>query len=61
LLENRTGIIIAHRLATVQRADEILILDDGRIAESGRRTDLIRDPNSIFSTLLRTGLQEALT
>jgi len=61
LLSSRTGIIIAHRLATVQRADEILILDDGRIAEYGVRSQLVSDPNSIFSTLLRTGLEEALT
>jgi ATP-binding cassette subfamily B protein len=61
LLTNRTGIIIAHRLATVQRADEILILDDGRIAEYGKRSDLVADPNSLFSNLLQTGLEEALT
>jgi len=60
LLENRTGIIIAHRLATVQRADEIMILQDGRIAEYGQRLELVADPDSLFSSLLRTGLEEAL-
>jgi ABC-type multidrug transport system fused ATPase/permease subunit len=60
LLENRTGIIIAHRLNTVQRADEIIILEKGEIAESGRREDLITDPNSLFYHLLQTGLEEAL-
>jgi ATP-binding cassette subfamily B protein len=45
----------------VQRADEILILDDGRIAEYGKRSDLVADPNSLFSNLLQTGLEEALT
>jgi len=61
LLSSRTGIIIAHRLATVQRADEIMILDDGRLAEYGRRTDLLNDPDSIFFNLLQTGMEEALT
>lgn len=60
LLHNRTAIIIAHRLGTVQRADEILILDNGAIAEYGPRVDLVEDPDSLFSRLLQTGLQEAL-
>ncbi len=60
LLRDRTGIIIAHRLATVQRADEIMILKDGRIAEHGPRSELIATPDSLFSSLLRTGLEEAL-
>lgn len=60
LLQNRTGVIIAHRLGTVQRADEILILEDGRIREHGAREELIRDPGSRFAQLLRTGLEEVL-
>ncbi len=58
LLENRTGIIIAHRLETVERVDRILILESGRIQEHGRRSDLAADPNSQFSRLLQTGLEE---
>lgn len=60
LLRGRTGIIIAHRLATVQRADQILILDDGRIAEFGARAELAADPDSRFSRLLRVGMEEVL-
>ena len=60
LLANRTGIIIAHRLGTVQRADEIMILEHGRIAEHGPHRELVSDPTSRFSGLLRTGLEEAL-
>src|SRR5438034_7974531 len=60
LLRRRTGIIIAHRLATVQRADMIMILDDGRIAEYGPREELARDPDSRFWQLLRTGAEEVL-
>jgi ATP-binding cassette, subfamily B, bacterial len=56
----RTGIIIAHHLATVQRADDILILHDGRILEYGAREQLARDPESYFAQLLRTGMEEVL-
>ena len=60
LLQNRTGIVIAHRLGTVQRADDILILENGRIRENGRREQLASDPNSRFYELLQTGLEEVL-
>ena len=60
LLEDRTAIVIAHRLSTVERADRILILDDGRIAEFGSRHDLVADPNSRLSQLLQAGLEEVL-
>ena len=60
LLENRTGIIIAHRLNTVQRADEVLILDDGYIREMGTRAILAEDTTSYFHHLLKTGMAEVL-
>lgn len=60
LLRDRTAIIIAHRLGTVQRADEIMILDQGRILEHGDRIALAADPTSRFASLLRTGMEEAL-
>lgn len=60
LLAGRTGIVIAHRLRTVGRVDRIMILDDGRIAEQGRRVDLLRDPASRFNALLQVGLEEVL-
>ncbi len=60
LLRGRTGIIIAHRLATVQRVDHIVILDSGACVESGPREQLARDPQSRFAQLMRTGLEEAL-
>jgi ATP-binding cassette, subfamily B, bacterial len=58
--ERRTAIIIAHRLSTVQRADDILILEDGCVVEFGERARLAADPSSRFAALLRTGLEEAL-
>ena len=60
LLDNRTGIIIAHRLETVEKVDDILILDHGRIQEFGRRSDLVQDDDSQFSRLLRAGLEELI-
>lgn len=60
LLEDRTGIVIAHRLGTVTRADDILILDEGRVAEFGQRAVLAADPDSRFSQLLATGMEEVL-
>jgi ABC-type multidrug transport system fused ATPase/permease subunit len=60
LLDGRTAIIIAHRLATVERADEIVVLDDGCIQEQGSRRALAQDPGSRFHRLLRTGLEEVL-
>ena len=60
LLKGRTAIVIAHRLHTVQRADEIMILDEGRIHEHGRRESLLKDPTSRFYGLLQTGLEEVL-
>ncbi|MFZ5818223.1 MAG: ABC transporter ATP-binding protein [Bacillota bacterium] len=60
LLAGRTGIIIAHRLATVQRADSILILEGGQVLEYGARERLAADPNSRFAHLLRTGIEEVL-
>ncbi|MEO5952519.1 MAG: ABC transporter ATP-binding protein, partial [Chloroflexia bacterium] len=56
LLGERTAIVIAHRLATVQRADLILILEDGQIVEYGSRRQLLADPESRFSGLMRTGM-----
>jgi ATP-binding cassette, subfamily B, bacterial len=42
VMQNRTTLVIAHRLATVQRATRILVMDQGRIVEEGRHGDLVR-------------------
>ena len=60
LLQNRTAVVIAHRLGTVRRADGVMILEDGRVAEHGERERLAGDPTSRFYSLLQTGLEEVL-
>ena len=60
LLQERTGIIIAHRLQTIHRADDIMILEHGRVVEYGSRASLALDPASRFYSLLQTGLEEVL-
>ncbi len=57
VLHGRTAIIVAHRLATVKRADDILIIEDGKALEYGEREVLLSDPDSQFSRLLLTGLE----
>ncbi|HMR98994.1 MAG TPA: ABC transporter ATP-binding protein [Anaerolineales bacterium] len=60
LLKNRTAIIIAHKLDTIQRADDILILERGNVLEYGNRKQLASDSTSRFHQLLQTGMEEVL-
>ena len=61
LLGGRTGIVIAHRLETVRRAHEVLMLEGGRVVEHGPRERLVADPCSRFSQLLRIGAATGAT
>lgn len=58
LMVNRTTIVIAHRLSTVRRADQIVVIEDGRIQETGRHDELIRRSTSLYRRLYQ--LQFAL-
>ena len=60
LLSRCTGIIIAHRLATLEKVDKIMVLGSGRILEFGPRTQLAKDPESHYARLLMTGREEDL-
>lgn len=57
LLKHRTAIIIAHRLKTLQRVDQILILEQGKVVEYGDRLSLAQSPDSLFFKLLTLGLK----
>ena len=61
LVKERTVIIVAHHLATLQRCDDIVILEDGQVVEAGERELLATDPNTRFHGLLQTGLEEVLS
>ncbi|HOF15940.1 MAG TPA: ABC transporter ATP-binding protein [Bacteroidales bacterium] len=55
LMKNRTSIVIAHRLSTIATADEIIVLEQGKIVERGNHQTLI-EKNGLYSNLLRTSL-----
>jgi len=50
LMKNRTSLVIAHRLSTIQNADEIIVLDKGKIAERGTHSDLLQQ-NGMYKKL----------
>jgi ATP-binding cassette, subfamily B, bacterial MsbA len=52
LMKNRTTLVIAHRLSTIERADCILVLDQGRVVESGTHSELLR-ANGYYANLSR--------
>jgi len=60
LLTGRTAIVIAHRLATLERADELLMLDAGRMVEHGSRATLVADARSRFAELQRLAAMEVM-
>ncbi|TAF32685.1 MAG: ATP-binding cassette domain-containing protein [Cytophagales bacterium] len=59
LMKNRTTIIIAHRLATVRKADRIYVLEKGKIVETGTHEHLLQNINGVYSQLIKLQVSEA--
>ena len=57
LLQGKTVLVIAHRMRTVEAADHIVVLADGKVAEEGRPEDLLQKNGGIFRRM--TELQTA--
>ena len=58
--ENRTTLVIAHRLSTIRHADQIYVIDQGRVAESGTHGELIAIPGGIYKALWDVQTGEAI-
>jgi subfamily B ATP-binding cassette protein MsbA len=58
LMLNRTSFVIAHRLSTIRRADAIIVLDRGAIAEIGRHDELLARPDGTYAALYQLQLLE---
>ncbi|CAH1453217.1 unnamed protein product [Lactuca virosa] len=56
IMVNRTTVIVAHRLSTIQNSDVIALINDGKIIEKGSHSELLQDPEGAYSQLIR--LQE---
>ena len=51
LMEGRTSVVIAHRLATVRKADKIIVLNEGKIVEQGTHEELLKNGNGLYKSL----------
>lgn len=56
ITKNRTSIIIAHRLSTIEKADKIIVMDQGKIVEEGKHLELL-DRNGYYATLYKSQLK----
>jgi ATP-binding cassette subfamily B protein len=60
LMDDRTSIVIAHRLSTVRAMDRILVFDRGRVVEEGRHDALVARPGSLYRRLFERQALELL-
>ncbi|XP_075576674.1 iron-sulfur clusters transporter ABCB7, mitochondrial [Pelecanus crispus] len=60
MVKHRTSVFIAHRLSTVVDADEIIVLDQGKVVERGRHADLLANPNNLYYEMWHTQSSKVL-
>ncbi len=61
LMKGRTSFVVAHRLSTIRRADRILVIEDGRIAEMGTHTELLKEKGHYYRLYTQQFRQELET
>ncbi|PWJ56990.1 ABC-type multidrug transport system fused ATPase/permease subunit [Dyadobacter jejuensis] len=59
LMQNRTTIVIAHRLATIRKVDTIYVIREGQIAESGSHQELLSMDNGLYASLIKMQFEDA--
>jgi len=59
LMQNRTSFVIAHRLSTIRNADQIIVMEDGRVKERGTHQELIAIEEGLYRNLNKLQLFEA--
>jgi len=58
VMQNRTSIVIAHRLTTVEKCSRVVVIEDGKVVEEGRFNDLKNQEGGFFQQLA-AGMQKA--
>jgi len=59
-MQGRTAIVIAHRLSTVRNADQIVVLDEGRVVERGSHEDIVND-DGLYARLVERQRQALIS
>lgn len=59
LMKGRTTIVVAHRLSTIRHADNIVVIDEGRVVEQGTHKELVGNDNGVYSKLYAIGTAAA--
>ncbi|MEY4540400.1 MAG: hypothetical protein RLZZ306_2157, partial [Bacteroidota bacterium] len=60
LMQNRTTIIIAHRLATIRNVDTIYVLKEGEVSEQGSHDELVSIENGIYANLVKLQFENGM-
>lgn len=53
LMKNRTSVVIAHRLSTIKKADQILVIENGKVTAEGNHDSLLADEDSLYHKLIK--------